>query len=204
MASDGYYTRPAFMYVAEPNGNAKSGTELTNIDVVRNSYRALMMVVLENIGFAMEYLDPEKHGICPTIKSRAQKISKYAGRVSMALHDANVILVRHGYDGVRFDTDWWKEASQGRTEDDYLYTSFNLTHISDVAMTSENSENMRSPFVHACTKFFNEFETIIKSLPQVANTAGGGGDSARSWATMMFLGLLTLVASASPRPSVFR
>eukprot|EP00873_Tetraselmis_striata_P033927 jgi/Tetstr1/454191/TSEL_041110.t1 len=88
--SDGYYTRPAYMFVAAPHDCATDTPEapncaLTNKDVVRNSTRALLMVVLENLGFALEYLSPGHHGLCPVNRTRAGKIAKYAQRVVDAL-----------------------------------------------------------------------------------------------------------------------
>lgn len=214
MESDGYYTRPVYMYVADPKGFAKPGMELTNIEVVRNSFRALMMVVLENVGFAMEYVDPEKHGICPTLKSRAQKISKYAMRVSMALKDANHILkIDKIYDtGGLFNTTWWDTAGQGRDNDTFLLEAFpKVGNMLDSPMDIGNNGLLKGPLVENINVFLDESMKIIETInnhdsdsnSSDSTTFGGGEDSARSWATMMFLGLLTLVASASPRPGVF-
>jgi hypothetical protein len=57
-----------------------------------------MMVVFENLGFAMVYIDPDKHGICLTVQNRAKKIAKYAGRVWQVLIDVNEIC-RHEFLG---------------------------------------------------------------------------------------------------------
>lgn len=211
MVSDGYYTRPVYMYVADPKGIAKPGTKLTNIEVVRNSFRALVMVVLENLGFAMEYVDPDKHGICPTLKSRAQKISKYAMRVSMALKDANEIL--ENYNIYQFDTAWWDTAGQGRDNDKFLLQAFpQVGNMLDSPMNTGNNGLLKQPLVDNIQGFLVESVSIVTNIntPDSASDSSdgtsiqeGGGDSARSWATMIFLGVLTLVASASPRPGVF-
>lgn len=210
MASDGYYTRPVFMYVSDTNSIAKSGTDLTNIEVVRNSFRSLMMVVSENLGFAMEYVDYEKHGICPTMKSRAQKISKYAERIAKALDDANDILKRHGLGSTnQFDTEtWWKPAGKGRSEDKDLRDSFDLNLETEMkGMPKEMSNNeLHTLLVVKIQGLLSEMTKnigFLESLPAAVPVQEGGGDSARSWATMLFLGVLTLVASASPRPGTF-
>lgn len=157
LASDGYYTRPAFMYVASPHaGSGVHGVE--NIDAVRNSYRALLMVAFENLGFALEYVDPEKHGLCPTLESRARKIAKYAQRVTCALEDAANIS------GTKFELAWWRLAGKGREDPGVLATAFKLEKGTQTMMTSR--ENALT------TKLEIETSALLAQIR--GNTSGGG------------------------------
>ena len=85
--TDGYYTLPAFLYVAR--GDSKDIDEKrTNVEVISDDPFMTMCVIAENIGFALEYVhevDKFQHGFCPTIEQRVVKLEKYAKRITNAL-----------------------------------------------------------------------------------------------------------------------
>lgn len=128
LLSDGYFARPAFMYVAKQYGIANTNDEcapaMFNVDVVKNSYRALLMVAFENMGFALEYIDHTRHGLCPTLEDRAQKIAKYARRISDALIDIRRIRERNGLLDM-FEFYWWETAGRARGLEKENVDSFN-------------------------------------------------------------------------------
>ena len=69
----------------EPTDNQPVNTR-TNKDIITDFTEALYLVVAENIGFAIEYVDERApkfydHGLCPTPEQRFKKLKKYAGRV---------------------------------------------------------------------------------------------------------------------------
>ena len=129
ISSNGYYTRPSFMYVVKQHDIAKTENDIYpkmfNIDIVRNSYRALIMVVLENLGFALEYIDPNRHGLCPTLEDRAKKIAKYAKRISDCLIDIRRIRERNGLLNM-FSFKWWEVAGKSRGIEIENIDSFNV------------------------------------------------------------------------------
>lgn len=129
ISSNGYYTRPAFMYVVKQHGIVNTENDICpkmfNIDIVRNSYRALIMVVLENLGFALEYIDPNRHGLCPTLEDRAKKVAKYAKRISESLIDIRRIRERNGLLNM-FSFNWWEVAGKSRGIEIHNIDSFNI------------------------------------------------------------------------------
>lgn len=207
MESDGYYTRPAYMYVADPYSLAHDDPELskTNVEVVRNSYRALVMVILENLGFAMEYVDPEKHGLCPTLQSRAKKIAKYADRVSQALADISVILKNNEAEKL-VDFKWWELARHGRDAEkgpSAIREAFNLDPDAKTSMHG-NTELLRkileSQIIALLSQLKNTNSIVsndIQKRKQRANIRGGGDATSTasrySWAG---LGLIVMVISS--------
>jgi hypothetical protein len=208
LSSDGYYTRPAFMYVADPDSPAHNNVNIedkSNIEVVRNSYRALMMVVFENLGFALEYVDPGKHGICPTVQSRAKKIAKYAGRVSQALSDVNVICRPYGVpEAFRFE--WWNVAGKGRDPSagsEAIRTAFKLDPAGSLSMF-ENPRLLRDHIEKEIVALVRDikvsysFISNIKRLRGVGgnqNIRGGGSATSLTWANIFALVSVTLLTS---------
>lgn len=191
MASDGYYTRPAFMYVAVPNSPATRN--LSNLHVVRNSFRALIMVVLENLGFAMEYVDPHKHGLCPTLYSRAKKIAKYADRISKALGDANRILKQYRLSPISYN--WWEEAGKGREDPNKLRAAFKIS--SDVGMTEYNNK-LRKALEDNLKILIDHLRFKIRDYN--ANKRGGGDGDVGNLRALVAVGVFaTIVASVLPR-----
>lgn len=191
--SDGYFTRPAYMYVADPNGSANASNSFSNEYVVQNSFRALIMVVLENIGFALEYVDPESHGLCPTLRSRAKKIAKYAERVSKALRDANRILRNNRIPVIVYD--WWILAGLGREKELHLNTAFKITDA-DYIIKSENI--LRTVLVYRVGELSSKIRDAIAKIDGQVLVRGGGG-SGNQLAIFAVGVLVTIVASVIPR-----
>ena len=129
ISSNGYYTRPAFMHIVKQHDMVNTGNDvypkMFNIDIVRNSHRGLIMVVLENLGFALEYTDPNRHGLCPTLEDRAKKIAKYAKRISYSLIDIRRIRERNGLFNM-FSFNWWEVAGKSRGKEIENINSFNI------------------------------------------------------------------------------
>ncbi len=192
MASDGYYTRPAFMYVAVPN--SKANKHFSNLHVVRNSFRALIMVVLENLGFAMEYVDPHQHGLCPTMQNRAKKIAKYADRIAKAMRDANSILRKNGVAEMSFV--WWETAGKGREDPNKLREAFGIT--GDVQMKEDNK--LRPLLESQVRGLIDQLRIKIRDYNAKVMKRGGGGDDAGNLRALVAVGVLaTIVASVLPR-----
>lgn len=214
LKSDGYYTRPAYMYVVNPSSLAHDDPAIskTNVEVVRNSYRALTMVVLENVGFAMEYVDPYKHGLCPTLQSRAKKIAKYADRVSQALRDVRVILAGHGA-GSYVDFGWWELASRGRDPEEGPAAIERAFELDPNAYTSMHAnpgllrQNMESQITRLLFQLRNAPSTVshVMRIRQSSKSVGGGDDSnivsRYSWVGLCLA--VTILSSLWPRPRFY-
>ncbi len=208
--SDGYYTRPAYMYVADPYSSAHSIISKTNIEVVQNSYKALMMVVFENLGFAMEYVDPEKHGRCPTVQSRAKKIAKYAGRVSQALNDIGVIFKNYGAETI-IKFKWWDIAGKGRDADnggDAIRQAFNIDPQESWSM-NERPNLLRNNLEKQIIQLIEQLKETYSMITHIKRTRDasakiirsgiGGGIKNSSYGSLVGLILITFISSFWPR-----
>nr|WRJ70070.1 hypothetical protein TetV2_00625 [Oceanusvirus sp.] len=208
IGSDGYYTRPAYMFVASPNdcavpSDADAECTLTNKQVVWNSERARLMVALENLGFSLEYLSPEHHGLCPVNRTRANKIAKYAQRI------VDVLCGTDGDGDVKIKTmcdgdvlNWWKGAAAGRESRDSLAQAF-----SGVELDEDMGKNgpLKILLEEKVTGILKIIRTNTSAARGKVGVGGGGSGVQRSASAWAFAAAFALTATAAfAHPPAFR